>query len=346
MDDKLTLWLQRVPDSSRLQLEVPRSTATTNELVSQLIRRSREGESAEPRDDLEGQFHFIYRGQVIRPDRLLDDYRIVDGDTIFYYVGAPNTPTAREEGRGASATDGFRGIPDDGIPSEVINSPFLDTIANNPELLMMIMEANPAIRQLKERSPELHALFSDPQTLRDAFQAMRNPSVMREMMRHSDRALSNIDAMPGGFDALRQVYKEVHEPVWESLSEATHNQSQSNAPAVTYDVHSPESEDPFPQAWPVSQPQPEAPVRMVNETAVFPLSFFNSTPRYGMTPSFIPPGERYRRQIEDLVAMGFTDRRKCEEALARHGGNLNQAIDDLLQQQSASPTTSHSNQNN
>eukprot|EP01054_Gregarina_sp_Poly1_P001151 Gregarina_sp_Poly_1__1150@NODE_127_length_13318_cov_461_829220_g113_i0_p9_GENE_NODE_127_length_13318_cov_461_829220_g113_i0NODE_127_length_13318_cov_461_829220_g113_i0_p9_ORF_typecomplete_len179_score28_10UBA/PF00627_31/6_9e03UBA/PF00627_31/7_4e03UBA/PF00627_31/4_1e07HOIPUBA/PF16678_5/4_6e03HOIPUBA/PF16678_5/1_8e06_NODE_127_length_13318_cov_461_829220_g113_i015282064 len=173
---------------------------------------------------------------------------------------------------------------------------------------------------------------------------MRNPSVMREMMRHSDRALSNIDAMPGGFDALRQVYKEVHEPVWESLSEANNNMTQSNVGASSYDVHSPESQDPFPQAWPPSNPSPD-PIRV--PPPAFPFAFFNSGPSaaqapFGISPPFSPPGERYRRQIEDLVAMGFTDRRKCEEALMRHGGNLNQAIDDLLRQQSTSPASSDS----
>eukprot|EP01057_Protomagalhaensia_wolfi_P005228 Protomagalhaensia_wolfi_Nauph_80__5227@NODE_561_length_2289_cov_533_923556_g418_i0_p1_GENE_NODE_561_length_2289_cov_533_923556_g418_i0NODE_561_length_2289_cov_533_923556_g418_i0_p1_ORF_typecomplete_len332_score43_55HOIPUBA/PF16678_5/2_1e06UBA/PF00627_31/5_1e06ubiquitin/PF00240_23/0_00031STI1/PF17830_1/72STI1/PF17830_1/0_069Rad60SLD/PF11976_8/0_029ScsC_N/PF18312_1/39ScsC_N/PF18312_1/4_4e02ScsC_N/PF18312_1/39DUF3410/PF11890_8/0_19HSCB_C/PF07743_13/1_3HSCB_C/PF07743_13/1e02Ubiquitin_5/PF18037_1/0_4 len=330
MEDELTLWLQRVPDGSRVSVRVLAS-ASTLELSAQLHCGDHE------------HCQFIYRGQVIRPGRSLDDYHIQDGDTIFYFIQQTTTNDIT-----TPSSSNRQDQLDNSEPTAAsLNSPFLDTIANNPELLMMIMEANPAIRQLKERSPELHALFSDPQTLRDAFQAMRNPSVMREMMRHSDRALSNIDAMPGGFDALRQVYKEVHEPVWESLSEVNTAHSQSSAPAVSYDVHSPESEDPFPQAWPVQPPPPELPpIRMVQETPVFPFAFFNSAvSHFGMSPSFAPPSERYRRQIEDLVAMGFTDRRKCEEALARHEGNLNQAIDDLLRQQSTnSPShTSHPN---
>jgi hypothetical protein len=32
---------------------------------------------------------------------------------------------------------------------------------------------------------------------------------MREYMRNNDRALSNIEALPGGFNALRQLYENV-----------------------------------------------------------------------------------------------------------------------------------------
>lgn len=32
---------------------------------------------------------------------------------------------------------------------------------------------------------------------------------MREYMRNNDRAMSNIEALPGGFNALRQLYENV-----------------------------------------------------------------------------------------------------------------------------------------
>lgn len=34
-------------------------------------------------------------------------------------------------------------------------------------------------------------------------------SLMREYMRNNDRALSNLEALPGGFNALRQLYENV-----------------------------------------------------------------------------------------------------------------------------------------
>lgn len=34
-------------------------------------------------------------------------------------------------------------------------------------------------------------------------------NLMREYMRNSDRAISNIEALPGGFNALRRLYENV-----------------------------------------------------------------------------------------------------------------------------------------
>ena len=36
---------------------------------------------------------------------------------------------------------------------------------------------------------------------------------MREYMRNNDRAMSNLEALPGGFNALRQLYENVQEPL-------------------------------------------------------------------------------------------------------------------------------------
>lgn len=49
-------------------------------------------------------------------------------------------------------------------------------------------------------SPDTHLCLHVPQNL------------MREYMRNNDRALSNIEALPGGFNALRQLYENVQ--VW------------------------------------------------------------------------------------------------------------------------------------
>jgi ubiquilin len=43
----------------------------------------------------------------------------------------------------------------------------------------------------------------------------RKPQLMREMMRNNDRALSNIEAMPGGMNHLQRMYKSVQEPMYE-----------------------------------------------------------------------------------------------------------------------------------
>jgi ubiquilin len=46
----------------------------------------------------------------------------------------------------------------------------------------------------------------------------RNPELMREMQRNNDRALSNIEAIPGGFNHLRRMYNTFQSPMESALS--------------------------------------------------------------------------------------------------------------------------------
>lgn len=41
----------------------------------------------------------------------------------------------------------------------------------------------------------------------------RNPAMMQEMMRNQDRALSNLESVPGGYNALRRMYTDIQEPM-------------------------------------------------------------------------------------------------------------------------------------
>eukprot|EP00166_Cyanidium_caldarium_P006166 ctg_826.g179 len=90
-----------------------------------------------------------------------------------------------------------------GAMQELLNSPLMDSMAENPELMRSLMMANPQVRDLVNQNPEIAHLLSDPTVLRQTMQMMRNPRLMQEMMRNNDRAMANLEAMPGGFDALR-----------------------------------------------------------------------------------------------------------------------------------------------
>jgi hypothetical protein len=59
----------------------------------------------------------------------------------------------------------------------------------------------------------LGGILNDPGTLQQTSDAARNPELMREMMRNTDRAMSNIEASPEGFNMLRRMYETVQEPL-------------------------------------------------------------------------------------------------------------------------------------
>lgn len=52
--------------------------------------------------------------------------------------------------------------------------------------------------------------------------------MMQEMMRNQDRALSNLESIPGGYNALRRMYTDIQEPMFSAAREQV-----GNAPKVS-----------------------------------------------------------------------------------------------------------------
>ncbi|MQM04771.1 hypothetical protein Taro_037575 [Colocasia esculenta] len=95
---------------------------------------------------------------------------------------------------------------------EIMNLPAVQNLVNNPDLMRNLIMGNPLMRDIIDRNPELAHILNDPSTLRQTLEAARNPELMREMMRNTDRAMSNIESSPEGFNMLRRMYETVQEP--------------------------------------------------------------------------------------------------------------------------------------
>ncbi|KAK7379711.1 hypothetical protein VNO78_34400 [Psophocarpus tetragonolobus] len=95
---------------------------------------------------------------------------------------------------------------------EIMNSPAMQNLMNNPEIVRNLIMNNPQMQELMDRNPELAHILNDPSTLRQTLEATRNPEIMREMMRNTDRAMSNIESSPEGFNMLRRMYENIQEP--------------------------------------------------------------------------------------------------------------------------------------
>ncbi|CAL5341368.1 hypothetical protein CsSME_00025719 [Camellia sinensis var. sinensis] len=95
---------------------------------------------------------------------------------------------------------------------EIMNMPAIQSLMNNPDLMRSLIMSNPQMRELIDRNPELAHVLNDPGILRQTLEAARNPELMREMMRNTDRAMSNIESSPEGFNMLRRMYENVQEP--------------------------------------------------------------------------------------------------------------------------------------
>lgn len=98
------------------------------------------------------------------------------------------------------------------IMREIMNMPVVQNLMNNPDVMRNLIMNNPQMREIIDQNPELAHVLNDPSTLRQTLEAARNPELMREMMRNTDRAMSNIEASPEGFNMLRRMYENVQEP--------------------------------------------------------------------------------------------------------------------------------------
>ncbi|KAK6922512.1 Ubiquitin-like domain [Dillenia turbinata] len=131
-------------------------------------------------------------------------------------------------GLGANAFGGSGGLFGVGLPEfeqvqqqltqnpnmmrDFLNTPVVQSLMNNPEIMRNLIMSNPQMREIIDRNPELAHVLNDPGILRQTLEAARNPELMREMMRNTDRAMSNIESSPEGFNMLRRMYETVQEP--------------------------------------------------------------------------------------------------------------------------------------
>jgi hypothetical protein len=61
------------------------------------------------------------------------------------------------------------------VQGGVQGSMMLEAVANNPELLRSMIQANPIIQRLIERNPQFGEVFNNPQLLADSMRALGNP---------------------------------------------------------------------------------------------------------------------------------------------------------------------------
>lgn len=106
---------------------------------------------------------------------------------------------------------------------DILNMPVIQNIMNNPDIIRNLIMNNPQMRDIMDRNPELAHILNDPATLRQTMEAARNPEIMREMMRNTDRAMSNIESSPEGFNMLRRMYENVQEPFLNATTMAGEN---------------------------------------------------------------------------------------------------------------------------
>lgn len=145
--------------------------------------------------------------------------------------------------------------------SQIMENPLVQNMMSNPDLMRQMIMANPQMQQLMDRNPEISHMLNNPELMRQTMELARNPAMMQEMMRNQDRALSNLESIPGGYNALRRMYTDIQEPMFSAareqfgtnpFSSLGNSESSSSQPLRT------ENREPLPNPWSPAPPAPQS----------------------------------------------------------------------------------------
>lgn len=147
-------------------------------------------------------FRLIHAGVILHDEFDLNHYQVIEGSVIHLIQSPPQR--AVEPALQTSESSMFQ---------DLSSNPAVRRLAENPELMRAMILANPQVREVVEKNPEYGQILSDPNFLRQGFEMARNPDKMREVLRNNDRAISNLEMLPGGFNHLKKIYQSLQEPM-------------------------------------------------------------------------------------------------------------------------------------
>ncbi|XP_044762366.1 ubiquilin-3-like [Coccinella septempunctata] len=224
----------------------------------------------------------IFAGKVMKDQMTLKQHNVQNGFTIHLVIKAVPPPNATNESQGLPrASSSFANIDQSpliglaGIGGS--NSPFLGPILLDENTVRAILTQIPQIQALVEANPEFSQIINNPELIRQTINMATNPSLMQEVMRQQDRALSNIESLPGGTQILEQMFRNVQEPMMDAVDESLRpNPYASNdGNATGVQQQGAENRDALPNPWTSERNAENAPVS--NTTAARPSAPTNLT---------------------------------------------------------------------
>uniref|UniRef100_A0AC34FGE2 Ubiquilin n=1 Tax=Panagrolaimus sp. ES5 TaxID=591445 RepID=A0AC34FGE2_9BILA len=199
----------------------------------------------------------IFSGKILKDHETLKTYNIKSGMAIHLVIRAAapssgNTSASRPSAA-ASTTNSSGGISSapnttsstpaaptiPGMPAgmnmetarRLMDSPFMQQMMNNPEILRNMIGGNEHIQSLIRQNPEIGHLLNDPEIIRQTMEMIRNPNMFNEMMRNHDQAIRNLQGIPGGEAALQRLYTDIQEPLLNSTNSGNPFASNNDANA-------------------------------------------------------------------------------------------------------------------
>ncbi|VWU51916.1 ubiquitin-like protein, putative, partial [Hepatocystis sp. ex Piliocolobus tephrosceles] len=201
----------------------------------------------------DNDYRIIYRGRLLKDVDNLSKYNIMFNDTLYAIKLSKKRNENNLIANSGISSSQLSTINDESNDYNKLTqnehiSKLISSMLDNSDFIKSLMDSNKQLKKLREKNSDLNHMLNDSQALKQSFEMIKNPSLMKELMRNTDRAISNIEAIPGGFNTLRRMYHNIQEPMYASVDMP--NESKKNQ-TKTYDLKasSPHNSKAFPNPW-------------------------------------------------------------------------------------------------
>lgn len=283
VNKKISVTVKTPKDKQTVEVDEDADIKTFKALVAEKFE-------AEP-----DQLCLIFAGKIMKDSDSLKGHNVKDGLTVHLVIKAPPPPETdtsrrapadvRQTPFGLNQLGGLSGLESLGagpgtfmdlqarmqnelmgnpeLMRTILDNPLVQQMMNNPETMRNLITSNPQMQDLMQRNPEISHMLNHPDLLNQTMELARNPSMLQELMRSHDRAMSNLESVPGGYNALQRIYRDIQEPM---LNAATDTFSRNpfsglvdNNPSGTNPQQGSENRNPLPNPWAPGQTGTDAP---------------------------------------------------------------------------------------
>jgi len=168
----------------------------------------------------------VFAGRLLQDGRSLEAYAIERNSTIHLL----HSSSAEGGGEGVGGYDitqtpGQLGglqrhvLQNPDILQQMLESPAMQSLLNDHDFMRCLLKMDPRLTKLMEGCPELNDMLQDKEFMTQATEALRNPVHVRDVLRSTDRSMTQLEALGGGsFDVLRQMCEDIRRPLPDEVS--------------------------------------------------------------------------------------------------------------------------------
>jgi len=160
----------------------------------------------------------VFSGRLLQDGRTLEAYGIERNSTIHLLhsgAGGDEGPSGHDitqiPPQLAALQRHVLQNPD--ILQQMLESPAMQSLLNDHDFMRSLVKMDPRLQKLLEGCPELQQMLHEDDFMKQATEALRNPVHVRDVLRSTDRSMSQLEDLGGGaFDVLRQMAEDIRRP--------------------------------------------------------------------------------------------------------------------------------------